>query len=183
MTYKIYSIILAFTLLMSTSCVILERIDKEQRNMTKTIEPLAKDFIHEIPEEYLKVFGIDNYAEVLQAELGTPVPVYTLENDSLVFTNTWRVAYISENEHKALLTLTRDVDGNYEVVDFGAKILAEELANASQIKQVKGLLRVYELQKDFFFLQDKKRKTEFYPIPDDGGRTFTLDEIIQLKRD
>lgn len=183
MAYKIYPIFLAFTLLMSTSCVIMENVNREQRNMMKTVEPMVQAFIHEIPEAYLLHFGIRNYDEVENAELGTPVRVYTLENDSLVFTNTWRVAYISENEHKALLTLTRDVDGTYEVVDFGAKILAEELANASQIKQVKGLLRVYELQKDFFFLQDNNRNTEFHPIPDDGDRTFTLDEIIQMKWD
>lgn len=151
--------------------------------MKKTVEPLVIDFMHEIPEEYLNLFDISNDAEVEKAELGTPVPVYTLENDSMVFTNTWRLAYISENEYKALLTLTRDDDGNFEVVDFGAKVLAMELANVSQLNNVQGMLRVYELQKDFFLLQNNKRKIEFYAIPYDGNRAYTLEEIIQMKNE
>ena len=115
-----------------------------------------------------------------EASLGEPVEVYSLENDSMIFTNTWRVAYIYENQHKALLTVIKDAEGNYEVVDFGAKILTKELAEVSKIKNFKGLLRVYELQKDFLFLENNSGKMEFHPIPDDGKNSFTLDDIIQM---
>jgi len=182
MTFKIDLIFIALAILISGGCATLKNSKSDHQEMIHIIEPKVKEFIREIPEEYLVNFGIGNYAEVEASGLGTPVRVYMLENDSLVFTNTWRVAIISEDQPKALLTLIKDKAGNYEVVDFGAKILAQELADVNQMINFKGLLQVHELQRDFLFFEEKDGRIELRPIPDEGKHVFTLDEIIQMKR-
>jgi len=66
--------------------------------MTKMVENSICMFLKNIPEEMLKNYGIKNMSQLLNAQLGTPIPMYVINNQDLKFTGMWRLPVLSDDE-------------------------------------------------------------------------------------
>jgi len=158
----------------------------DQDSINKIIIQVTESSMHHlldsIPDQLLRNYGINNRNELANATIGKPVGVYNIVNEQLVFTSTWRVPLVIQSEYRALFTVVRDDTGNYKVVDFGATGLAQEIFNQSLSYNIKGLLRVYELRKDFFICDDNKGEYEFQPVPIIEGKKYQLKDVLNFIR-
>lgn len=137
-------------------------------------------FIDMIPEENLPDYGFYNKGEFDKITFEKPYNIYTLEDTNVVFTTSWRVPISINGEYRALLTIIKE-NSNYLAVDFGAKTLSKEL-NKYISKQTIGLLRVYELQADFFIEEISKNAYKYIPIPYVKDTFYDLKDIIHLTK-
>ncbi len=137
-------------------------------------------FLDDIPSELLANYGINNKAEIKESTIGNPIAVYTIESDSLKFTNTWRIPLIIDNEFRTLFTMYKNSDNEYKVVDFGAVSLGKEFFNFGKETDFSAIIRVYQLRKDFFMFTDKRGEWKFRPIPAKERREYSLNELISL---
>ena len=148
------------------------------------VEDSMKSFLRNIPSDIIKSYGIKDVIEIDNASTGNPIAVYSITNDSIIFTNSWRVPLIINNEHRALFTVIRGIDNESKIVDFGATLLAQTIFERTNIigntNNFRGMLRVYELKKDFLFYRDDKTgKLEFYQISDPDVDVMELESILQ----
>ncbi|MFA6126181.1 MAG: hypothetical protein WC699_02655 [Bacteroidales bacterium] len=119
-------------------------------------------FIKDLPDGSLNDFGFLNKTEMRQFTFAAPIPVYTLKDTAMVFTGTWRVPIVIDKEYRSLLTVIREA-GSFKAVDFGAV----ELAKAYQLNKTRetvGMLRVYQLRKDFLIERNATGKVLFLPV-------------------
>lgn len=128
----------------------------------KTAKSQINLFTRDIPETDLSEYGFHNRSEFERIDFGDPIPVYTLRDSVVVFTSTWRVPLVIDGEYRSLLTVV-DEDGQYKAVDFGATGLARAYA-AAKTPQTTGMLRVYELHKDYLIQGREKSNQTFIPL-------------------
>jgi hypothetical protein len=157
-------------------------LDQWNETAMKNLEKAAHSFISTIPDDVVSNYGIENNHNIEASKLGWPVMVFTIADDSLVSTGIWRVPLLIGNEYKALFTFVEDSSDGFRIVDFGAATLAQELYKASEIVEVKGLLRVYELRRDFFITANANGETEFLSIPKAVPGTYSFDDILNIIR-
>ncbi len=179
---RLHAILVFFSLamLLYSSCAKVNNSKMRKKDLTEIVETKVSHFLESIPDEYLYNFGIKGQAEIKKATTGNPITVYNIVEDSLLPTNTWRVPLEIDEEYKVLLTLSKDVNDNYEIVDFGAKVLAKEISTVDHEKDFKGMVRIYELRQDFFVFENNKGELKFQPIPNTGKNRFTMKEIIKM---
>ncbi len=146
------------------------------------MEKAAHSFISAIPEDVISNYGIDSDQSIEASMLGLPVQVFTISEGSLVTTDSWRVPLLIGNEYKALFTIIEETDGGFMIVDFGATTLAQELYSAIEFQEVKGILRVYELRRDFFIILNPEGETEFLPIPKTTSGNYSFNDILNMIR-
>ena len=131
-------------------------------SVLKTAKSQISNFTRDLPESDLASYGFNNRTEFEKIGFGDPIPVYTLKDSVVVFTSTWRVPLVIEGEYRSLLTVI-EADGQYKAVDFGASELARAYA-AGKTPETSGMLRVYELHKDYFIQGREKSNQTFIPI-------------------
>lgn len=153
-----------------------------QPDLTEDISKSITLFLEEIPSELLTNYGIKNKDEIKKATHGNPIAVFTIDENGLKFTNTWRLPLIIDNEQIALFTLHKSSDDKYKIVDFGATLLAEEFSKFGKENDFSAILRVYKLRKDFFMYKDSRNEWNFQPIPVKEKRQYSLNEIIALMK-
>ncbi len=135
-------------------------------------------FINDIPQENLNEYGFISKNDFKKISFGTPIAVYRLENSYIIFTSTWRVPIIVDNEYRSLLTIIKK-NYEYQAVDFGAKVLAHEFSTKKTQNTI-GLLRVYELQSDFVINEFSDDHLLFIPIRGEKGESYHIDDIINM---
>ena len=180
MKMKIFFAIFLLTMLVNLNNALSQNLSQTNEEVINVVKNTMKPFLDSIPDEILINYGIKDKSEINKATVGNPIAVYTLRNDSVVFTNTWRVPLIIDKEFKSLFTVIKNNDGEFKVVGFGATVLAKEIFSKSNEIELIGLLRVYELQKDFFICDGTNDGQEFQPIPDPEKRKYTLNDILNL---
>jgi hypothetical protein len=160
----------------------VNNVFSQRLNMNTSIENSTFSFLENIPEKMLVYHGINNRDEINRAVIGSPIAMYIILNDSLTFTNTWRVPFIIDNEYKALLTVFENEEKGYEIVDFGASLLAKEIFMYIQKNgnELKGLLRIYNINQDFYIRVKNTEEYEFQPVINPESATYTLEEILIL---
>jgi hypothetical protein len=151
-----------------------------EKEMIKIIEGSVKSFLNEIPEDVLPNYGIRNPLEIINASLGEPVGVYMPVNGKQVFTDSWRVPLVIDKEYRALFTVVFDKAEGYKIVDFGATVLAGELFKISKATPISGMLRVYEIRRDFFMSIATEGNVKYMPVPNPDQKVYSFDEVIQL---
>lgn len=162
-----------FTYSLSSQIQIVNIIEPQ-----KMVEATMKPYLKAIPINLLSLYGISDTLEIQKAEVGTPIPVYYIDHDTLQFSNTWRVPLIINNQYRSLFTVLFDREA-YLIVDFGAVILAQDIQNYIEKTPILGLLRVYPLQRDYFISENNKKELLFDPIPVSKNQKIKLPEIIQ----
>lgn len=180
MTIKLKTTLIAAAVLLSIGFAYSQDIKIPKPEISDDINRSIMLFWDNIPSSVLTNYGINNKCKINSATLGKPVAVYTIEADSLKFTNTWRIPLIIYNEHKALFTLFKNSNDEYKIVDFGAVSLAKELFNFGKENDFSAILRVYQLRKDFLMFTNSKGELKFQPIPIIEKKEFSLKEIIAL---
>lgn len=166
---------------MNFSNVFSQNLNMMNKNVVNIVELSMKPFLDNIPDEILINYGIKDRNDINKAIIGNPVPVYTIEKDSLVFTNTWRVPLIINNKCKSLFTVSKNANDEYKIVDFGAVLLAQEILKKSKNNVLIGLLRVYHIHKDFFIIcNNKNNGLKFQPISKRKKKKYTFDDILYL---
>ena len=157
---KIYQIILIFLIIGITN---INAQTNQIGNISRAANAELSDYLNKIPVGQENMFGFTNRGDFSQAEIGDPYEVFTLspeffdtENITrnktyIVSTENWRVPIIVNNQHRALLTVSK-VNNQWSVVKIGANGLAEELdmfnKNHPSINELK-ILRVFQLKSDF----------------------------------
>ena len=182
MNMKIMSTFFSLVMLMNINNALSQDLNMINQNVINVVENSMKPFLDSIPNEILINYGIKDKGEINKATIGNPIAVYTIAKDSLIFTDTWRVPLIIDNEYKSLFTVFKNVDEEYKIVDFGAILLAQEIFKKSKDNDFKGLLRVYEIRKDFFICDNNEGVFEFQPIPNPEKKKYTLTVILNLTK-
>lgn len=144
----------------------------------KMVEATMKPYLKAIPINLLSLYGISDTLEIQKAEVGTPIPVYYIDHDTLQFSNTWRVPLIINDQFRSLFTVYFDRDA-YLIVDFGAVVLAQDIQKFISSTPIVGLLRVFPLQRDYFISETKSKELLFDPIPVSKNQKIKLTEIIR----
>jgi hypothetical protein len=147
--------------------------------MVKVVENSIGTFLKDVPEEMLKNYGIQNMSQLLNTQLGTPIPVYMIDNQNLRFVDLWRLPILSDDEFIALATVKHTDNEQYEVIDFGAAKLAKIIGNYEHKDRIIGILRVFEQNTDYLYIQ-KDNKNVFVKTFDLKGKEYSLNEIINL---
>ncbi len=135
-------------------------------------------FIDNIPNENLNDYGFKNKEEFEKISFDTPIKIYTLKDSNIVFTSTWRIPIVIDNEYRALLTIIKENE-EYKIVDFGACVLAKEIS-AKKTNQTLGLLRVYEIKSDFIIEGYTKNQLKFIPIQGSKDKLYDLVDIFNM---
>lgn len=147
--------------------------DFSTQNMLMKASKDLPSWLQKIPAGSEILYGFQNRNEFLQAELGTPYPVYTLSNDFFTQPNPalylkpageWRIPIITDLENKALLTVILQ-NGEWKIVDIGASTLAKEIGDYAKKYSGKQngtlkIFRVYQLQSDFLFYESPDKSPD-----------------------
>ena len=167
--------------------------------ITKVVNEELISFLQKIPVGQENMFGFTNRGEFSQAEIGDPYEVFTLSLEFfdtkniirnktyIVSTENWRVPIIVNNQHRALLTVSK-VNNQWSVVKLGAKGLAEELdifnKNHPSINE-SNILRVFQLKSDFILTSEKivyplTSAKQLLSIKGDKDISYSLYDILLL---
>ena len=147
--------------------------------MAKMVENSSCMFLKNVPEAMLNNYGIKNMSQLLNAELGTPIPMYVIDNQDMKFMGLWRLPILSDNEFIALATIKIIDNEQYEVVDFGAAKLAKIISNYEYKELIMGILRVFKQNTDYLYIQ-KDNRDIFLKMSDLKGKEYSLEDIINL---
>ena len=179
-------LLLTFIMAMAVNTIAFSQQSKSdvlfQNTEIDSILQTAKNQIHllidNIPEANLSDYGFNNKAEFEKITFAPPIKIYTLKDTKIIFTTTWRVPVIIDNEYRSLLTIIKE-DGVYKAVDYGACVLAKDFL-AKKTNQTIGLLRVYELKSDFLMEANTQNQLKFIPIQNTNSNLYELTDIINL---
>lgn len=180
MNIKVIRVFILFVMMINAHGVFCQKIQMPNQMVADVVRNSMGEFLNNIPDKYLGNYGIKNKEEINKIIVGMPLDVFVLFEDSLKFTDTWRVPLILDDEYTSLFTVSKDETGEYNVVDFGATVLAQEISKKGNNNNLRGLLRVYQLKKDFFICQDDDGNFEFHPIPNPDNQSYTLTEVLNL---
>ena len=185
-TSKMLFFTLAFIGLNATAKAQSTFSDFTQRNELKITTEMAKEvekricmFLNNVPEEMLNNYGVNNRSQLLNPQLGNPIPMYIIENQDLKFLGSWRLPILSNNEFIALATVKFTDNDQCEVVDFGAAELAKIIGNYEHKDLIMGILRVFKQNTDYLYIQ-KDNKDVFVKMSDLKGEEYSLKDIINL---
>jgi hypothetical protein len=128
--------------------------NSETETVLRTAKSQINSFIKDLPDDGLADYGFLDRKEFGKINFGTPIPIYTWKDSTVVFTSTWRVPVVIEKEYRSLLTVILE-NGVYKAVDFGASELAKAYA-ANRTPKTIGMLRVYEIKSDFLIEETEK---------------------------
>lgn len=157
------------------------------------------DYLNKIPEGQETMFGFNDRAEFLAAEIGNPYEMITLkkdflkdeklvsDKDYLISTNNWRVPIVVANEARALLTVSK-IDNQWKVVKIGAKGLANELQIFNRNNIFSGelkMFRVFQLQSDFLLTEENivyplTSAKKLLEIKLKENISYSLDDLLSL---
>jgi hypothetical protein len=157
-------------------------------------------WLDKIPQGQETQYGFENRADFALTTLGPVYQVYMLDgaflNDPapgsrnfLHPTGEWRVSVLLHDQIVLLLTAVQK-DGGWHIVDLGARVLAQELDAVRQTEEFKNaplikMLRIYQLQCDFLFLDDpslSSDKISLYPLHSARMNIAPLKDIQDQKR-
>ena len=173
--------IIVITLAFAGESTFAQDVSKEHKNIIETAQQSMQSMVGGIPENLLPDYGIKNSNELEKAVIGTPIGMYTITNNEMVFTQTWRVPLLINNQSIALFTVVKNKEtGKYSTVEFGATTLARELSYNNKKEELFGMLRVYEIKKDFKIHSKSKGSYKFAPIPNETKNLYSFKEIINL---
>jgi len=166
-----------FIVLFNTISAQIQQVNTEEAK--KMVEVTMKPFLKAIPIDMLPYYNIGDTNDINKAVIENPIPVYYLENDSLKFSNTWRVPLNINDEYRALFTVLFSNEA-YSIVDFGAAVLAEDIQKYTKETPILGILRVFTLHKDYFIIKNETNELIFEPIPVYKNQKIPLSEIIKM---
>lgn len=173
--------VLSLILALISNSIFSQETSQHHNNVVEAVKHSIQSMVGSIPENMLPNYGIKNRDEINRALVGRPVEIYTIVKNEMIFTNTWRVPLLIDNQPVALFTVILDNNTNqYKTVNFGATILAREISNCNEKNDLFGMLRVYEIKKDFTIHSSSKGSYQFAPIPNETKQLYSLKEILNL---
>lgn len=155
---------------------------QNQSDIIQYVENNRTFFLEEIPSSFLPNYGFSSSEEIANAVVATPIEVFTLFDDTLRSTNTWRVPLMVNNEYRALFTVVQGTDNAIEIVDFGAAQLAKILSTENQSGNINAILRVYSLHTDFVFDTCSKEEIKFKKISPSNREFYSLSQIVEQSK-
>lgn len=178
MTKKIIICLTLILMILNCNNTFSQNSITNNRKAYDVVKKSMKVFLDSIPANMLINYGINSKSEINNATVGNPIAIFSLSNDSVVFTDSWRVPLVINNEYKALFTVFKNKDNEYKIVDFGATILAHDIYLENKKVKLKGLLRVNELRKHYFISDNINGVSEFKSVPNLGKPKMVLKDIL-----
>ena len=140
-----------------------------QTDLSRDIVAAANEgytaYLQKIPPGKETLFGFKNRDEFAIAKIGKPYQIFQLtkqfftdtiltDENYVVPSGEWRVAIVTENENRVMVTVAK-MEGNWKVVGIGAAGLASELESFEKLTNESGqggkILRVLPLDCEFVF--------------------------------
>jgi hypothetical protein len=120
--------------------------------ISKDIKSKTALNLSKIPVGSEKLYGFDSRADFDNCTLGNPIRMVTLTNENtLSEQDQWRVPVKLNGMNKTLFTVQK-INGTYEIVDIGGRILSNELQEIENKGiSVTYFLRLYSQKIDFVF--------------------------------
>ena len=177
--------LIGFSVTVNAQSVFLDTnvVQKNELRITQEITKIVKNtiymFLENVPNEMLSNYGIKNMPQLLNSQLGRPIPVYMLDNQNLKFSGFWRLPILSDDEFIAFATVKLTDSGQCEVVDFGAAPLAKVINDYKHKDLIIGILKVYEQNTDYLYIQ-KENKDIFLKMSDLKGKEYSLSDINNI---
>ena len=193
---KIFSLFFVFVIsgcLQTNFFLINKNYNFNKRDkILQTVQNELPQILEEIPFGKEELYGFRNRNEFLNTTVDEPFQFYTLTDNKLKNTSSYRVPIIVENEFRALATVEYIKD-TLHIVDFGANILAKEIQGVckenTKFKFI-GILRIYNIHSDFLVMSNKQENL-FIPLTSaklylysvgisDIEKYYTINQIINL---
>ena len=133
----------------------------------------------------LSHFNIKNRSQLTNLELGKPIPMYIIDNESLKFIGKWQVAIMADGEPIFLATVAIAGDGQYSYAGGGSADMVKCINDYGYKDLIIGFLGVKSASgRDYIYI--KKENTDiFVEVYDWGTRElfkneYSLSELINL---
>jgi len=94
------------------------QIEKKELKLTPEMEEMVLTEIKNMPEKDYAEYGITDRSQLMNLQLGKPIPMYYLINETLEFRNLWQVSVMSDDEPLFAVRVTPMNDGQYKVSGF-----------------------------------------------------------------
>ncbi len=145
------------------SCIVYRESNVRQREKNEVVKITQKELpkiLEKIPLNYEENYGFHSREEFQNALAGTPFNCYTLMDNELKNSPTYRVPIAVDQEFRALVTVEY-INDTYHVVDFGANVLAKEIqmvCNENPNMVFLGILRIYSINSDFLVMKKDQQE-------------------------
>ena len=147
-----------------SSCLTYRNDNKKYHAILLTAQKELSQTLNKIPTGQEELYGFNSKSEIENAEIGKPFEFYTLEDEELKRTSSYRVPVLVADEFRALATI-EIINDTLHIVDFGATMLAKEIqtaCNENSTMNFVGILRIYSLFSDYVIMS---KKQEYFLIP------------------
>lgn len=147
-----------------SSCLTYKNDNKKYHAVLVTAQKEILQTLNKIPPGQEELYGFNTKSEIENAAIGTPFDFYTIENEELKRTSSYRVPVLVADEFRALATIEM-INDTLHIVDFGATILAKEIqtvCNENSTMNFVGILRIYSIFSDFVIMS---KKQQYFLIP------------------
>ena len=161
--------------------------EKNELKLTPEIEKMLVTAIYsdliEDSDDRLSNFGIKNRSQLENLQLGKPIPMYYLINNTITFRDRWQVPVMSDGEPLFLARVFPGNNGQYRFANAGAVPLAESIHNYEHKDLITGFLGVTSFGGMDYLIIRKDNKDIFVQRYDCATREFfkyehSLSEII-----
>jgi len=142
-----------------SSCIVHRNNNVQKKRNDEVVQITQKELpqiLKKIPLGYEENYGFHNREELQNALAGKPFNCYSLIDNELKSTSTFRIPITVEQEFRALATVEYIKD-TLHVVDFGANVLAKEIqavCNENSNMVFLGILRIYSINSDFLVMTE-----------------------------
>ncbi|MDR2970499.1 MAG: hypothetical protein LBU83_01020 [Bacteroidales bacterium] len=136
-------------------------------------------------DKQLSNFGIENRLQLTSLQLGKPIPLYVIENESLKFTSIWRMLIMSDGEPLFLARVKLEDNGQYVYAGGGAAMVAESIHNYEHKDLIIGFLGVRSPSGMDYVIIRKENEDIFvqrydYATRESFKNEYSFSEIINL---
>ena len=161
--------------------------EKNELKLTSEIEKMLVTAIYsdliQDSDERLSNFGIKNRSQLENLQLGKPIPMYYLINNTIKFRDRWQVPVLSDGEPLFLARVFPDNGGQYRFANAGAVPLAKSIYNYEHKNLITGFLGVTSYGGMDYLMIRKEDKDIFVQRYDYATHEFlknehSLSEII-----
>jgi len=163
--YNIKTILILISFLFSAQISFSQNDSQSDfTNLDKFVQDNLASVLEKIPIAQIKEFGFSNIEEYAIADPAKALYFLIYEDNRNI--KIWRVPITVNGEYRALLNISEN-NGEFNIADFGANLLAREIQqtiNSHQNLNFEGLLRSYQKGSDFMVAVNEKGEKVYIPL-------------------
>jgi hypothetical protein len=160
-------------------------VQKNELRMTPEITEMLVTRIQNMSEIFYSKYSIKSRSQLMNLELGKPIPMYVIENENLKFINRWQVPVLSDGQPFRFEIVKLEDDGQYRWAGGGNAAMVEAINNYEHKDLVIGFLGVRSTSGRDYLIIRRENKDIFVKTYDWETREvfkteYSLGDIINL---